>query len=118
MTLYRGTEVLDWAQRTFGGKVYRYANGEVRWYVGRRAELEPLVRLLLPHLRIKKRIAERFLEALDLFPKERPAAIWRGERAWTREQALTVTRIALTLNEYRKSPKTMDYLRLMEEIFE
>jgi hypothetical protein len=109
MTLYYGTEVLDELAGSFGGKVYSYKNGQKRWIVSRKEDLIIATMQLLPYLRIKKQIATRFLEGLKLFPQSRKAHV-NGERSWSQETTLKVAEIALTLNPYRKSSKTLEYL--------
>jgi hypothetical protein len=116
MTLHYGTEVLDELVGVLGGTIYPYKNGARRWSLGRRDEVTAAAKLLLPHLRIKQRIAEQFLEALAIFPTER-ADFRRGKRAWTLEMTLRVARIALTLNPYKKSPKGIEYLKVLEAAY-
>ena len=58
---------------------------------------QDLLKLLLPYLKIKHDIAERFIDALETFPKER-ANHAAGERTWDVKKALKVAEIALNLN--------------------
>lgn len=119
MTIKYGKEVLLEYIEAFGGTIYEYPEqGEYRWNLGTRQELLIAAKTLLPHLRIKKRIAERFIEALEIFPETR-AKHRLGERSWTEEMVNKVAYIALTLNpeSARKSPKSIEYLKELEQIY-
>lgn len=101
MSLKYGNAVLDELVQAFGGKCYDYpATGMRKWALGRRALIETAARALLPHLRIKHRVCERFLEALALMPDitQRGHKHFDGERSWSTEQTLAVADIAFTLN--------------------
>jgi hypothetical protein len=117
MTLSYGTEVLDELVAVFGGEVYPYKDGARRWSLGQREAMQAATAKLLPHLRIKRRVAERFLEALAIFPTSRKAH-FKGERSWTLEMVVKVARIALALNPTKKSPKTAEYLKVLEASYE
>jgi hypothetical protein len=114
-----GAEVLDWVVKTFGGKVYERGDGVTQWYLGKVAEMRTLTELVVPHLRIKKAIAERFLEALRLFPEKRGNRRC-GERSWTEETTNRIAYIALTLNPptARKSSKTLAYLVELKAVYD
>lgn len=119
MTIKYGKEVLLEYVEAFGGTIYEYPDqGEYRWNLGTRKELLVAANQLLPHLRIKKKIAGRFIEALEIFPEKR-ASHRLGERSWTEEMVNKVAYIALTLNpdSARKSPKTIEYLKELEKIY-
>jgi len=119
MTIKYGKEVLLEYVEAFGGTIYEYPDqGEYRWNLGTRKELLVAANQLLPHLRIKQKIAKRFIEALEIFPEKR-ASHRLGERSWTEEMVNKVAYIALTLNpdSARKSPKTIEYLKELEKIY-
>jgi len=120
MKLYRGWEkVFPQFQELFGGKIYETKKGkEWQWSLQDKKSCLFVAQSLLPHLHIKKEIAERFIEAIEMFP-ERKAAKRNGERDWTPELTDKVAYIALTLNpdSARKSPKTIEYLKELEAIY-
>jgi len=115
MTLYYGADVLQFLQERFGGRVYPYAKRSEHggiWHLGRVANLTLAAQALLPHLVIKKSIAERFLEALSMFPSRIGVDHLNGHRAWSPDVAVKVAEIALTLNppRSRKCNKTLEYI--------
>lgn len=116
MTLKYGTETLNMLVEEFGGKIYDYPE-EKKWSLGTVQSLKEATIKLLPYLTIKKRIAERFLEALEVFPNHRTGNSFKGERSWTEEMSRKVGEIALTLNPYKKSPKTLEYLKELDIIY-
>ena len=117
MSLKYGTEVLDELAKEFGGAVYDYPN-ERKWCVSRLPLLKAATKKLMPYLKIKKRIAERFSEALDIFPDtKRDGRHLRGERSWGEVAVLRVAQIALTLNPYKKSPKTLRFLKRLQAAY-
>lgn len=117
MHLHYGLEALDALQERFGGKIYVHGKGGARWNLGRRLEIIKATQALRPHLIIKGDIADRFLEALALFPKRGGADQKSGGRTWTPEIAVQVAEIALNLNppRSRKSNKTLEYLNALQE---
>lgn len=119
MTIKYGKEVLQELIEEFGGTVYDYPEqGEHRWFLGKREEQLVAAKALLPYLRIKKHICERYIEALEMFPTDRKDR-YNGERSWTPELTNKVAYIALTLNpgSSRKSPKTIEYLEELKKIY-
>jgi LAGLIDADG endonuclease len=116
-TLSYGVEVLDELVQVFGGEVYPYKDGSRRWSLGKREDLIAAATKLLPYLRIKRQIAEQFIEALEIFPTVR-VAHRKGERSWTLDMTLRVARIALALNPYKKSKKGVEYLKVLEAAYE
>ena len=122
MTIKYGKEVLLEYVEAFGGTIYEYPDqGEYRWNLGTRKELLIAANQLLPYLRIKQKIAKRFIEALEIFPDAtlRGNKHLKGERSWTEEMVNKVAYIALTLNpdSARKSPKSVAYLKELEQIY-
>jgi hypothetical protein len=120
MSLKYGKEVLQEFVEIFGGTIYEYPEtGDYRWFLGKKVEEEKAIKTLLPYLRIKKRIAERFIEALETFPTTRGNR-YNGERSWTEEMVNKVAYIALTLNpeSARKSPKSIQYLEELKQMYE
>ena len=115
VNLYYGTEVLDLFVEHLGGTIYPYAKGGRRWHLGRRVDVTAAAELLLPHLIVKRQIAERFLEALSLFPSMEGRQRKGYERVWTPELSVRVAEMALTLNpaRARRSNKTAEYLEVM-----
>lgn len=118
MTLKYGHECLYELQRRFGGQVYEYGDGHARWNLSRREALIAAASALRPHLVIKGQICDAFLNALDCFPKTRAGVNqYGGERVWATEDVLFVARTALSLNPYRKSPKTQAVVDRLEAIY-
>lgn len=72
--------------------------------------------MLIPYLKIKKQIAIKFLYALNLLPEKRSAHS-RGERSISKEVALEIAEIALTLNPYRKAKKDLTFLKELETMY-
>jgi hypothetical protein len=68
MSLKFGHQAIYELQKEFGGSIYTYPDGCVRWYLGQREQLIKATKSLLPYLIIKKEIAIKFLSILDLFP--------------------------------------------------
>lgn len=120
MSLKYGNAVLDELVEAFGGRCYDYpASGMRKWCVARRELLLDAARALLPHLRVKRRVCERFIEALEAMPNRSLAGHSRvsGERSWSLEQILKVTEIALTLNPGGKpSPKKKRVAQVLEDM--
>jgi hypothetical protein len=111
MTLAHGTDVLYELADHYGGTVYEY-DADAKWNLSRRALLVPATEAMLPYLRIKRTVAERFLEALAQFPTDRKDRR-NGERSWDRDRVITVGHIATTLNEHRRGtqkPETLERL--------
>lgn len=118
MTLKYGHECLYELRRRFGGQVYEYADGHARWNLSKRESLIYAASALRPYLVIKGQICDGFLNALDRFPKTRAGVnLHGGERVWTTEDVLFVARTALSLNPYRKSPKTQAIVDELEAIY-
>jgi len=121
VNLYYGTDVLQHFVDAFGGKIYPYrrqgqARG-ARWHVGRREPTLAAARALRPRLEIKRDIADRFIQALEMFPTSTGAARGLRQRNWTAEIAVAVARIALSLNppRARKTNKTVEYVTILEQ---
>lgn len=118
MTLKYGNDCLYLLQERFGGQIYRYKEGEARWNLSRREPLIAAAEALRPHLRIKAAICNRFLEALARFPTTRAGTNqYGGERVWKGEDVLFVARAALSMNPYRKSPKTEDIVKHLASVY-
>lgn len=117
VNLYYGHEVLDHFVEAFGGKIYPYPRGGRRWHLGQRTVLIGVAETLIPHLEIKRGIAEEFLRALRLWPTSTGANRRAGQRNWTPELAVEVATIALNLNppRSRKSNKTAEYLEILRQ---
>lgn len=120
MHLHYGVQVLEELQGRFGGAIYPHAKGGARWNLGRRAEVMAAAAALRPHLIIKADIADRFMEALALFPVRGGAAQRHGGRVWSPEIAVRVAEIALDLNppRSRKTNKTAEYVQILREQLE
>ena len=122
VNLYYGSEVLDHFVEAFGGQIYSYQKGGVaagrRWHLGKRVEVRDAAAAIMPHLEIKRDIARRFIEALDLCPAIDPKSGHKGRpRAWSPEQAIEVAEIALALNpsRSRRCNKTQEYVNVMRD---
>lgn len=97
-----GGEVLDDViVPLLGGRSALAASGMTQWAIYSRDGCRLAAEILTPHLRIKRRIGERFLEALALFPADRRRPV--DGRAWQRENAVRVAEIAVSLNERARS---------------
>jgi hypothetical protein len=118
MSLLGGNGVLQELIDEFGGTIYSYDDGTRRWNLGTKNELIKATKKLLPYLRIKKHIGNRFLKALELFPTKR--AGHRTKRSWNNKITQKVAYIALTLNpsSSRKSPKNIQYLEDLKRIYD
>src|SRR4051794_16447725 len=88
MSLYYGLEALYLLQETFGGAIYTYPDGW-RWNISRRSSVQFAATALQPHLVIKSKICERYLQALSYFPPIRERQ-WQGKRSWTNEAIIKV----------------------------
>lgn len=105
----------------FGGKIYTSGTrtGMAQWLLTKRDSLTFATTQLLPYLRLKKPIAERFLEALSHFPESRKAH-GNGVRSWSLEASLKVAEIALNLNPAtaKRSLRGSEYLDLIRKTYE
>jgi hypothetical protein len=115
VNLYYGDEVLDHFVAAFGGQIYAYKKGGRRWHLGTRDAARVAAVALEPHLEIKRDIARRFIQALDLCPtvgRGGGANRRAGERVWSPQQVIDVAEIALTLNpaRSRRCNKTVEYI--------
>lgn len=106
LQLKYGSDVLDELVDAFGGNCYAYPKtGKRMWVLSKREQLIIAANTLRPFLRIKAKIADRFLEALAIMPGARKAHV-HGERSWTPDMVAAVAEIAFTLNPGGKpSPK-------------
>jgi len=97
MSLRDGHEVLELLQQTFGGQIYKYKDETWRWNLSKKQSILNAVEELLPYLRIKKQIAEQFIEGVKLIPgmQDRKG---RQRRRLTEETAIKLAEIALSLN--------------------
>jgi hypothetical protein len=106
--------------RAFGGAIYqsRTRPGMQQWVLGRRSALVEAATTLRPYLLVKQGIADRFLEALSLYPESR---VWRagGERAWSIENIVRVAEIAFSLNPAtaRRSKQTVEYIENLKAMY-
>jgi hypothetical protein len=120
MSLKYGTFVLDELIEKFGGQLYTYKDGMKRWNLSKKDLLIKTTEMLIPHLRIKKQIAKNFLHALSLMPTTRKGInLYGGERAITKQIAIKIAEIALTLNppSSRKSKHNISYLEKIKKIY-
>lgn len=119
MTLQWNPGVIYALQHRFGGSVYTYKDGSLRWSLGVKEKLVEAATALLPHLEVKKPVALLFLRALAQFPTTlKGISRKQGERKWTLEAALGVAEIALTMNpaSARKSKKNLEYLEVVRAV--
>jgi hypothetical protein len=117
MTLKYGAHVLDEMVSLYGGTVYKYDDGMSRWSLGTRGGVRYATKMLLPHLVIKKAIAENFLSALDLYKSPSGVNKHGGERMWDKERATKMVNIAHTLNPYSKTKNKGAQLEALQEIY-
>lgn len=99
--------VLKAFQRKFGGKIYTAKDNMVRWYLGDKENLEEMIRVIGPYLRIKKVRGLWMLKALSYYPSERKNH-FSGQKSWNYERAVKVAFISNILNPPRKGKKTID----------
>ena len=118
MTLKYGTDVLEELAQEYGGVVYAYADGTKRWHLGKKAETKIATQRLLPHLRIKKNIAENFLGALELYRPRKGVNLYGGERMWNKERATRMVEFAHNLNPYSKTKNKEQHIEALQEIFD
>lgn len=113
LNLHYGGEILNLYRDKFGGSIYPHTKRGARWGLNGLARVVTAASTLEPYLNIKKTIAQRFLEALAMFPKRGIADQKIGERVWTAQSAIAVAEIALSLNppRSRKSNKGAEYLK-------
>lgn len=104
MGLLYGNEVLSLFSENIGGAIYERTKAKYepdnrtrQWVCSKREPLLVGARELLPYLRIKRGIAERFLELLEIIPATR-AGHGFGERSWTPEMVEQAARLAFSLN--------------------
>lgn len=106
LTLKYGTWVLDDLQASFGGYIYNYKDGVKRWMISKRSDCIRAANLLLPHLKIKQEIGQRFLDALSLYPNAKGHGGKLDKRNWSLQNALSVACIGMNLNPHKAKPKT------------
>ncbi len=119
MSLYYGPEALHLLQGAFGGAIYFYPDGGMRWNISKRSSVQIAASALQPHLVIKSKICQRYLEALSFFPPIRERQ-WQGKRSWTNESILKVAEIAYTLNPIcaKKAAKNAASLQQIKKMCE
>jgi hypothetical protein len=105
ISMLNGEEVLRKFQDTFGGSVYYYNDGMVRWYLGSLKEMLLATMLMMPWLIQKRKIAEVFAKTLLKFPSYN-----KDVNGWSRELRLEVAETAFHLNpatarRTKKSPE-------------
>lgn len=106
MGLKYGSEVLEMFVERIGGAIYSRTkaakpadNATRQWVCSKRSELLTGVEILLPYLRIKRSIAERFLELVEIIPTTRKGTnLSGGERIWTPDMVERAARLAFGLN--------------------
>jgi hypothetical protein len=101
MSIKYGHQVLEKLVNNFGGKIYYYKDNMARWHLGSKDKIKAITLLMLPYLTIKKEIAIKFLDALEIFPKSRKIR-------WNKEMINKVTNIAIHLNP-QSSQKRFSY---------
>jgi len=112
MSIRDGREVLETLQQTFGGQIYKYKDETWRWNLSRKQLILNAAEELLPYLRIKKQIAERFIEGVKLIPGFQARKGKKGRRL-TKETAIRLAEIALSLNpESARRTKDLLYAKL------
>ena len=112
MTIRDGNKVLDELKQTFGGQIYSYPSGCRRWNLSKKQLILNATEELLPYLRIKKQIAEQFIEAVKLIPATKQFK-QKGERTLSQETAIKIAEVALSLNpETSRKTKELLYTKL------
>jgi hypothetical protein len=91
MSIKYGHQVLNKLVDNFGGKIYYYKDNMARWHLGSKDKIKAVTLLMLPYLVIKKEIAIKFLNALEIFPKTRKIK-------WNQKMKDKVINIAIHLN--------------------
>lgn len=98
---YGHEEPLALLQEIFGGEIYYHKKSKChQWCISKRSIVNEAAMQLLPYLKIKRKVCELFLEALALFPvfNRKGTNLYGGQRIWSKETALRVAEIALTMN--------------------
>lgn len=90
ISLKYGQKVFDLFVQEFGGKLYYYEDNMIRWHLGKIKLMKQAIEKMLPYLVIKKEIAQRFLDTLNLFPA--------NKKTWTEDLRYRVCQVAYTLN--------------------
>jgi hypothetical protein len=98
MSLRYGTEVLELLVEELGGNTYAKGANQRAWVLGRRTHVLAACERLMPYLRIKRDICQRFYDCVNEMPSRKGKHMNEGERVWTMEQALAVVRVAHDLN--------------------
>lgn len=101
------------------GRTYLINRGTViskaTWQTTTISDSIKIAKLLEPYLILKKRKAQRFIEALELWENTGHKADWRrkwsGRKVRTKEDVLKVIKIATTLNEDRQEKRYRNYKR-------
>lgn len=100
-------------------------HAQARWQTTNLADSIIIAKAALPHLRLKREVAEGFLEACDLLVecKNNHVNRYAGEKVYDLETVLRVARIAVSLNRDRsikryRAYRGMDYWEpILREIY-
>ena len=118
MTIKYGNHVLDHLKEAFGGQIYSYQYGFRKWNLSKKQLMLDATEELLPYLRIKKEVAERFIEALRLMPTKRKNHN-QHQRTLNKELVLKITEIALSLNHRKQNKESLDSkIQMINEVYE
>jgi len=110
--------IIKYIKKRLGfGHIY-YSNrdtikGKVIWQTTRLLDSVKITKLLEPYLLLKKKRAQKFIEALELWGKSGHISDWRrryiGKPIRSKEDVLKVIKIATTLNKDRQEKRYKDY---------
>ena len=111
------TSLISYIQSNIGaGKIYysnkNKENGVVYWQTTKLSEAIEVTKKVLPFLILKKKRAENFLRALEIWVNTRQADTGRryhGLRLRTKEEVLELVKIATSLNSGRQTKRYRDY---------
>ena len=93
-------------------------DGEGRWNLSKKQLMMDATEELLPYLRIKKKIAERFIEVLRMMPMKRNSHR-NHQRTLKKEVVLQITEIALSLNHRRMNTESLESkIAKINEVYE
>jgi len=99
------------------GRTYLINRGAIiskaTWQTTKIDDAIKIAKLLEPYLILKKRKAQRFIEALELWKNTKHKVDFRsqGKKLRTKKDILKVIKIATTLNEDRQEKRYKDYKR-------
>ena len=109
---------MDIMVKNLGGTVYNIKDRDMlRWSLGRIENLKICANRLLPYLIVKRGVATKFLNALDLFPSRKGVSSTKGDKIWTSDLCIQVATMAYDLNRHY-GPAQGRFTRTLDDIIE